>query len=181
MPPPLSRIGFGASLLNSQRMHKMPPHRLGRRHCKPYRQPSPRRGRVGTAAGAWRGNAAPPFFWRSCRKSARFPGADPFRRRKADGRGKGEALLGPANPAPRRMGAGRDRWRRADQQHGGLKLGNPGGKEVAKGRTGQHYNGKPCQDAEIEGQGPPEPLAAAVGHGEDIVRAGGYCGDDGIG
>ena len=27
-----------------------------------YRQPSPRRGRVGTAAGAWRGNAAPPFF-----------------------------------------------------------------------------------------------------------------------
>lgn len=87
MPPPLSRIGFGASLLNSQRMHKMPPHRLGRRHCKPSVASGPH--------SPWRWVGRPekglalstpvrlaPTKWICAREAGRFAAAAPKKGRR---------------------------------------------------------------------------------------------------
>ena len=76
-------------------------------------------------------------------------------------------------PAPEGLPGQKEHIGRPQDQHGQADAGDQGGQQRAEGGAQQHDGGEARPDAEVEGEGPPEAQAAPIGHGHEIVGAGG--------
>ena len=84
-------------------------------------------------------------------------------------------------PAPEGLPGQKEHIGRPQDQHGQADAGDQGGQQRAEGGAQQHDGGEARPDAEVEGEGPPEAQAAPVGHGHEIVGAGGGRRDHRVG
>ena len=66
-------------------------------------------------------------------------------------------------------------------QHRQFDFGNPGGEQGAKQSAKQRHNGEAGKNTEVKRHGTAKPSAACVGHGHNVIWAGGKPGDKGIG